>query len=223
MQAVQGYRPQAPRTASVGASLVISGAIIAALVYASPNVVRETVKIFKTTNYEDPLPPPPAPQPLPKPEIKDTPVESKIVSPKPIVETRSETAVDTTRDIPIVPPQPVVVEKVGPPVVADPPKPVPLPLVPAATDPRYAGDFQPQYPSSELRAEREGSVSVRVLIGVEGRVKAVEQVRATSPAFFEATRRQALAKWRFRPATRGGVAEESWKVLNVRFKLDEAR
>ncbi len=221
MQTGQGYRPQAPRSASIGASLVISSAIVAALVYASPNVVREVIKTFPLQKFEDPLPPPPQPDPLPKPETK-TPVESKIVSPKPIVETRSETAVDTTRDIPIVPPQPIVVEKVGTPVVADPPKPPP-PLVPAGTDPRYAGDFQPQYPSSELRAEREGTVSVRVLIGVDGRVKAVEQVRATSPAFFEATRRQALAKWRFRPATRGGVAEESWKVLNVRFTLDDAR
>ena len=30
----------------------------------------------------------------------------------------------------------------------------------------------------------------------------------------------ALAKWRFKPATRGGVPEESWKIMTVRFTLD---
>jgi len=50
-------------------------------------------------------------------------------------------------------------------------------------------------------------------------VKAVEQVSATSNAFFEATRRQALAKWRFKPATRGGIPQESWKTMSVRFEL----
>jgi protein TonB len=58
-----------------------------------------------------------------------------------------------------------------------------------------------------------------VLIGIDGRVKAVEQVRATSPAFFEATKRHAIRNWRFKPATRGGTPQESWKVMNVRFEL----
>lgn len=30
---------------------------------------------------------------------------------------------------------------------------------------------------------------------------------------------RALAKWRFKPATRGGVAEESWKPMTVRFEI----
>ena len=60
----------------------------------------------------------------------------------------------------------------GPPArPADPP---PLPkLVFAELDPRYAGAFQPDYPASEQRREIEGVVKVRVLIGTDGRVKAV--------------------------------------------------
>jgi protein TonB len=60
-----------------------------------------------------------------------------------------------------------------------------------------------------------------VLIGVDGRVKAAQSVSATSAAFFEATRRQALSKWRFKPATRGGIPEESWKTLSVRFLIKD--
>jgi protein TonB len=99
---------------------------------------------------------------------------------------------------------------------ADPPMPK---LVLAELDPRYAGAFQPDYPASEQRREIEGVAKVRVLIGTDGRVKAVELVSTDSPGFFAETKRRALAKWRFKPATRGGVAEESWKTMTVRFEI----
>lgn len=105
----------------------------------------------------------------------------------------------------------------GPPTSIDPP--APPKLVPAEVDPRFAGQFQPEYPLREQRAGIEGSVTLRVQIGIDGRVKAVELVRTDQPAFFEAARKRALSKWRFRPATRGGAAEESWKEMTVRFQI----
>lgn len=59
-----------------------------------------------------------------------------------------------------------------------------------------------------------------MLVGADGRVKAVERVSATSDAFFTATRRQALSQWRFRPATRDGAAIESWYRMSVTFVLN---
>ena len=106
----------------------------------------------------------------------------------------------------------------GPPVKpVDPPAPPKLVL--AELDSRFARNFQPDYPASEQRREIEGRAKVRVLIGTDGRVKAVELISTDSPGFFEETRRRALAKWRFKPATRGGVAEESWKVMTVHFQI----
>ena len=106
----------------------------------------------------------------------------------------------------------------GPPVKpADPPAPPKLIL--AELDSRFIGAFQPDYPASEQRREIEGFAKVRVLIGTDGRVMAVELISADSPGFFQETRRRALAKWRFRPATRDGVAEESWKVMTVCFQI----
>src|SRR3546814_1786436 len=93
-------------------------------------------------------------------------------------------------------------------VALDPPPPPLPPLIAAQADPRYAAALQPAYPSAERRANREGNVVIKVLIGTDGRVKRVERVSATSDAFFEATRRQALGHWRFKPATRGGVPPE---------------
>ncbi len=79
--------------------------------------------------------------------------------------------------------------------------------------------LQPAYPAAEQRADREGSVTVRLLIGADGRVKAVEKVRATSDAFFRATEQQALRHWRFKPATVDGEPVESRKTMTVHFRL----
>ncbi len=65
-------------------------------------------------------------------------------------------------------------------------------------------------------------MTVRVLIGVDGRVKQIERVDATSDAFWNAARTQALSRWRFRPATRGGVPEEAWRTMTLRFVLEES-
>ena len=93
-------------------------------------------------------------------------------------------------------------------------------LVQATRDPRHAAAFQPDYPARELRDGVEGTVTVRVLIGTDGRVRAVELVRTDAPGYFAATERHARARWRFRPATRDGVPMEEWQTLTVRFTID---
>jgi protein TonB len=61
---------------------------------------------------------------------------------------------------------------------------------------------------------------VRVTIGADGRVKAVQMVSATSDAFWRATQQHALARWRFRPATLDGRPVESTKLMNVYFRIE---
>ena len=94
-------------------------------------------------------------------------------------------------------------------------------LVEAVPDPRYRRDFQPAYPPAMQRAQEEGKVTVRVTIGANGRVVAVERLFASTDAFWEATRDQALRKWRFRPATRDGAAVEATRVMTVHFQLED--
>ncbi|MEQ1547162.1 MAG: TonB family protein [Chakrabartia sp.] len=86
-------------------------------------------------------------------------------------------------------------------------------------DNRYVGALQPTYPPSLQRQEVEGAVTVRVLIGKDGHVKAIEALRSSHDEFFEATRRQALSKWRFKPATEDGVPVEGWREMTVRFTI----
>jgi periplasmic protein TonB len=100
------------------------------------------------------------------------------------------------------------------------PKPEPLPVLTDAVPlPRAAGDFQPPYPPQLLRTNVEGRAVVRVLIGADGRVKQVAIISADDPLFADATERQALRKWRFKPATRDGAPVETWKQMTVRFEI----
>jgi protein TonB len=93
-------------------------------------------------------------------------------------------------------------------------------IVGARLNTRYAEQFQPAYPPGQLRLEREGEVSVRVLVGSDGRVKQIELIDSPHVDFWSATRRQALTKWRFTPTTKDGKPFESWMTLKVRFEIN---
>lgn len=212
----QGYRRQGATSTSFVAAVAINAALIALIATSAPSVFAPPDKPFEGVNIPIDPPPPPIPE-KPKTEAKK-PASTPISTP----DSKVDVLVPRPNDIPttdvfdpIVDPGPL---DPGTGVVVDPPKPAPV-LVDAAPDAR--AEFQPAYPPSERRAGTEGSVTVRVLIGADGRVKQVEQVRTAAAAFFEVTKRQALSRWRFRPATRDGVPVESWRTMTLRFVLEE--
>lgn len=207
--------------AGAGAALAVNGALIAGLIFAFAPVIIQKIPptILKTYTVPDQPPPPPVDEIKPKvdtvhndPKVFVPPVETPTHSDNPIIGT------DIKPDLPVIA-LPATGEG---PMVRETPVPPP-PLIAAIVDPRYARDFQPEYPGIGIRQGLEGSATVRVLIGADGRVKQIEQVSATIPAFFEATRKQALSRWRFKPASRGGVPQESWKTMTVRFVLSGAQ
>jgi protein TonB len=212
-----GYDPGAghrPVAAALAVGLPVALVVAVAL---SPMIVRDPPQIEEAPWKTIFLPTPKPPEP---PEVQ----------PKAQPQPRSAQATETVDTVFKLPADNSVAK--GPPVL-DPPRlpdpgpvyvdpPAPPKLVLAQADPRYAGLFQPEYPLREERAGVEGSVTLRVLIGTDGRVKAVELVRTDSPAFFDAAKKRALSKWRFKPATRGGTPEESWKEMTVRFQIKSA-
>lgn len=195
------------------AALVVAVALSPMIIEMVPKSEPMTGTLIKLQK-----PPPPEPQPDAKPQHQPTKtVIAATDSPLPPV---SQDPPVGRIDEPYVPPAGTGTGTTVPQVI-DPPAQPPK-LVLARLDERYAGLFQPDYPAREQRAGIQGVAVVRVLIGTDGRVKAVELVSTDDPAFFEATKRRALAKWRFKPATRGGVAEESWKEMRVRFEIKNA-
>lgn len=165
-----------------------------------------------------PLTPPPPENPVEKKAVEkplQRPVDTHpfvpptLVDVKPLADTGIGGTIPNAFDGDIIKP-------VDPGVIDPPRNPV---LTAVSIDPRYMRDFQPDYPPAMQRAQEEGKVTVRVSIGTDGRVTSVEKLFATTDAFWEAARKQALAKWRFRAATRDGVPVESEKVMTVHFTL----
>ena len=171
---------------------------------------------LRLIDIKEPLPPPPNDPPTPKVDHQaKTPQKIETVIPDTIVQT------PTTNEHPFTPP-PTPPGPVGGTIDGGfvTPKAPPV-IVGAQPDPRFANSFQPEYPPGERRAEHEGRVTVRVLIGTDGRVKQVEKVSAASDEFFAATQRRALEKWRFKPATRDGEPFEAWRTMSVSFVLKD--
>lgn len=202
---------------SLGAAIAINGAVIGALMLANPDVVEQQFKVFRAI----PIlaePPPPPPKSIP-PKRQSDPVERQAQS-QPDIATRTDAPVDTGQPyFPPLPPQPNPGgEEIGRTIESPPHKPV---FVGPQINPRYRDALQPTYPPGMIRAEKEGVVVIRVLIGTDGRVKDVQKVEAAEEAFYRATAEQALKRWRFLPATEDGAAKESWKVMTIRFRLDQ--
>jgi protein TonB len=217
MRLVEGYNPPSRlRPGSLGLTLLTTGVFVSGLFFLNPKLARiiEPPLIVKTIKLDPPPPP-------------DKPVEQKQVPQK------TSPYVPPTHPDVIIPKAPEIDFTKTPPldtglneglgtgtVVPEVVKPVPV-LIGANVDPRYANYLQPPYPAEESRAGNAGRVTLRVLVGIDGRVKDVEKVSAASDSFWDATRRQALSKWRFKPATRDGVPYEAWKTMNVSFVLNQ--
>ncbi len=210
--------------ASLGAALAINGCVFAALLFIAPNLTSRLKKPSTpiiVTNYKPPKPPPPTPDP-----DKPVSVESNTSNLPPPTPTPARTTSERAEaqyfppqgggEIALPPPPPPLPPP-DPEITIDPPLPPPPVWIAAIVHPGYVSALQPPYPPGRQRAEEEGSATVRVTIGGNGRVSAVEVVRATHPDFADATRTQALRKWRFKPATRDGVAVESVREMTVRF------
>ncbi|NNC72117.1 MAG: energy transducer TonB [Sphingomonadaceae bacterium] len=200
---------------SIAIVIALHGAGLAALMMAKPELIERiindppTVRLIRPETVE----PPPLDLVAERPDMPIVPI------------------------VPVVPLTPIDIDRVPTPLPPDntaplppaPPAPTPAPTVPtppadpiviaARFHPAYLGDRQPDYPSYLIRRGLEGSATVRVRIGTDGRVKAVERVRADHDGFFEATREQALREWRFMPATRDGRPIESWQQRTVQFRI----
>jgi protein TonB len=201
----------------LGGAAIIGGAIVAALINVAPQIMIHAkdpdLGIFRV----DPYVPPPPPVDVKKPQKPVPKSDEKIFTTKPLVASdTSDNHLDTTTIEPTTFGTTVIVPAA---TIGDPPVAPPPPFIAADVDPRYADDFQPPYPADKLRAEEEGMITVRVQIGADGRVKAIDPVGKADASFFDATRRQALRLWRFKPATRGGVPVESAKTMTVRFRI----
>ena len=215
----QRYQPRRVNRGSLGLSVGIVAPLLAAAMLASPTI-RHKITDPPLTIYPVPPPaPPPKPEPQLQPRTKAHPA-TPIDLPQPQVLTDPRAPFTPPPQPPPPDPGTLTAGDAGP-VAVEPVKPPPL-LIQASVDERYQREFQPLYPPAEQRAGRDGVVVLKVLVGVDGRVRDAQPLSATSDEFWRVTQKQALARWRFRPATRDGIPVEAWKTMTVRFHLEDA-
>lgn len=84
-----------------------------------------------------------------------------------------------------------------------------------------AANPSPPYPPLARRRGIEGTVVLRVEVSAEGRALAVDIARSSGSSMLDEAARDTIARWRFRPARRGGEAVAAATTVPVRFSLTE--
>lgn len=174
--------------------------------------VKAIVNPLETVNVKEEAPPPEEPPPPPPQEVEIPPFV-----PPPEVTIQSD-----------APPPPTIstqntVQQMTPPVVAPPAPPAPPPAIaPKPATPRGRGNAlsEDDYPSASRRAEEEGVVRVRYVVGTDGRVSSCEVVQTSGfPRLDEATCQIIQRRFRFNPAERDGKPVTETKTQPVRWQL----
>lgn len=162
---------------------------------------------------ETPEPPPPDRLPPPR-----TPAEpSHIDSVRPVVTDLSGSLT--------VDPGPMILPNLDPRPAVQPVPPDPVALAePVRVGPKLATSgerLRPPYPDSKRRLEEEAVLKLKLTIGPDGRVTAVEPVGAADPVFLDSARKHILKNWRYQPATEDGRPVGSTLTITMRFELEQ--
>jgi protein TonB len=195
-------------------------ALGAVMLFGTTTFIQQVERNPKVINIPLPDDPPPIPPPPPRPQ-QDQPQDRSVPTPSPPDAPRvSDNPIQTGPTQPQQPP----VGPIGPVQTAEATIPhIPEPVRHAAeVDPRFRDALQPPYPPDRERAQQDGRVRVRITIGTDGRVTAIDQLSTTHEAFWRATQRQALNRWRFRPATVDGRPVVSTMTMTVTFRIPDA-
>ena len=131
-------------------------------------------------------------------------------------------------------PPPKLAIKLAPPMPdaitrASPQKPVaatPRPVAPMVTRTAPVIDAaescsEPRYPPIARRLEESGTVVLRFLIGVDGRVVSGQVVQSSGYPILDKAAQRALSLCRFEPGTVNGKPVQSWATLKYLWKLQD--
>lgn len=145
-----------------------------------------------------PPPPPPTPKklPPPPPPAYVPPVDVPVNAP---TSTNAIAAVSTTPTLPTAP-------------KAEP--------VRTAAVVNSANCEKPEYPSASKRLEEEGTVSLRFLVGPNGKVIQSEVEKSSGYKRLDEAARAGLSRCQFRPATVDGKPEQAWASIKYTWRLE---
>ena len=79
---------------------------------------------------------------------------------------------------------------------------------------------RPEYPSASKRLEEEGSVKLKFLVGIDGKVVDSQIEKSSGFRRLDEAARQGLLKCQFKPAIVGGVPQQSWASMTYTWRLE---
>ena len=216
-------RQRTPRKLVIGLTAVV---VLHGLLFWAINsgLARKFVKVIKgpveavllEEAKPDIPPPPPPPPPPPKnlpppPPAYVPPAEIQVAAPPPV---NAIAAVSNTPQ-PVAPPSP----SPSPLPVQSTPQPASPPVQTSAVISASSCE-KPDYPSASKRLEEEGTVQLKFLVGVEGKV--IESAIEKSSGFrrLDEAARAGLSKCQFKPATLDGKPQQSWASLRYTWRLE---
>jgi len=158
-------------------------------------------------------PPPAEIVPPTAPPPRDTPPPPD--QPTPLIVSTAQTAAPLPIAVAPPPPVPVAPVQVAPP---GPPAP-PAPIIPPDVDASTMSNPAPVYPMESRRRHEQGTVRLRVVITVEGRVKEISVARSSGFDRLDKAALDAVRRWKFRPGTQAGIPVEAVGTLAIPFSL----
>lgn len=189
------------------------------------------VEVSRPPQRLTPPPPAPPPPPVAKPQVKPVaaqprePVPQLAPSPSPL----PETPVDTGSSAPAAEDGELYAGSGGlgtaPPAPPPPPAPkvdepaAPEPIVQAREGANYLKNPRPGYPSVARRQGWEGTTTLRVQVGENGRARAIQIQRSSGRDVLDEAATDAVKSWTFAPATQGGRPVTGWVTVPIVFKL----
>jgi periplasmic protein TonB len=182
--------------------LILLWAIQSGLAQKVVQVAKVVVQAELISEVTPSLPPPPAPKP-PPPAPPPPPTA-------PVVTTPSPAAIQLPAAPPVAAPAPP----------AAPPAPAAPAVRTSAVIQAGATCAKPDYPSASRRLEEEGTVTLKFLIGVDGRVMQAEVEKTSGFQRLDEAARNALSKCQFKPGTVDGKPEQSWASIKYTWRLE---
>ena len=196
---------------------------------ASP--IEEAQVIMASVMVESPIPPAPQPKLQPQPKsvspALQQPRPTPVPTPLPSLSKQAEASPSAPLIAPVV--TPVVAAANSAPATPSAPaaapsasasKAAPPSLVLPSSDADYLNNPPPAYPRLSKRMGEQGTVIVRVFIGLQG---TAEQAEIRTSSGFDRLDKAALEtvqRWRYVPGKRHGTPEAMWFNVPVRFVLE---
>lgn len=197
----------------LGMVIVLHGLLFWAI---NSGLANKFVKIVKgpveAVLLEDAKPDTPPPPPPPPPKNAPPPPPDYVPQVEVQVNTTASAnaiAAVSNKPQPEAPPSPL-------PVVAAQPAPVVRTLAVISA----SGCEKPDYPSASRRLEEEGTVTLKFLVGVDGKVKESAVEKSSGFKRLDEAARQGLSKCQFKPGTENGHPVEGWANMKYTWRLE---